>query len=68
MSEFNTTIENTFSSNTGAILSQSITLSQTKRTFSTAEFTCSAIHYIVGEMSDDLDFILYREKSDGRTL
>ena len=65
MSEFNTTIENTFSSNTGAILSQSITLSQTKRTFSTAEFTCSAIHYIVGEMSDDLDFILYREKSDG---
>lgn len=64
MSEFNTTIENTYSLNTNAILSQSIKISQTKRTLSTAEFTCSAVHYIVGEMSDDLDFILYRGTSE----
>lgn len=64
------TVENTFSGNINAKLTQVISISEIvgKRTHSTTEFTCSIVHYISGEMSDNLEFRIYRKDKNNNKI
>ena len=54
-----TSVYNQYATHSESILTHEITFEQTKRSFSTAEFTCSATHKIRGELTANLDFYIF---------
>ena len=63
-----TSVSKEYATHSESILSHEITFEQTKRSFSTAEFTCSATHKIRGELTADLDFYIFKKLTDGTLI